>query len=335
MKAPPLPARIALVVLVLAAAGVALASRFRRDNGEVRGSGVVEMDEIDVASRVGGRILRLDVGEGDSVQVGDTLAVLDQGEVTAAYRVQVAEAERASAQALEVRRGPRPEEIQVARAELDAATTALDLARRDFERIEALFKEQVVAQADYDRARTTRDSAAARHAAAADQLSLLVEGNRREQVQASQRAADAAHAQVGSAASRMSELVLLAPAKGVVLLRNFEPGELVQPGQPVVTLGNPDSLWMRVYVAAPRIEQVRLGAPVELRLEGISRNVYTGRVVEIANQAEFTPRAALTEEERANLVFAVKIVLDPNGAALKAGLPADARILPPREPRRD
>ena len=96
----------------------------------------------------------------------------------------MAEAERAAAQSLEVRRGPRPQEIHVARAELDAATTALDLARRDFARIEALFEEHVVAQADFDRARTTRDAAAARHAAAADQLSLLEEGYRREQVEA-------------------------------------------------------------------------------------------------------------------------------------------------------
>ena len=332
MKAPPVPVRIAIVVLVLAVAGVLLASRFQRD-GDVRGSGVVEMDEVDVSSRVGGRIVRLTVEEGDSVSVGDTLAVLDQGEVSEAYRAQTAEAERAAAQALEIRRGPRKEQIRMARAELDAATTALDLARRDFQRIEALFKEQVVAQADYDRALTNRDSAVARHAAAADQLALLEEGNRREQIVASQRAAESASAQARAAQSRMSELVLIAPASGVVLLRNFVPGELVQPGQPVVTLGNPDSLWMRVYIAAPRIEQVRLGAPVEVRLEGISRNVYTGRVVEIASQAEFTPRAALTEEERANLVFGVKIVLDPNGRALKAGLPADVRIEPPRTPR--
>jgi len=327
--------RIALLVLILAGAGVALASRFRRDDGEVRGSGVVEMDEIDVASRVGGRILRIAVGEGDSVRVGDTLAVLDQGEIAEAYIAQVAEAERAEAQALEIRRGPRAEQIRVARAELVAATTALDLATRDFERIEALFREQVVAQADYDRARSERESAAARHAAAADQLALLEEGNRREQILASRRAADAASATARGARSRLGELVLIAPARGVVLLRNFEPGELVQPGQPVVTLGNPDSLWIRVYVAAPHIEQVRLGAPVELRLEGISRNVYTGRVVEIANQAEFTPRAALTEEERANLVFGVKIVLDPSGGALKAGLPADAHIHSPGVPGRD
>jgi HlyD family secretion protein len=290
------------------------------------------MDEIDVASRVGGRILRLTVEEGDRVSVGDTLAMLDQDEVSEGYRAQLAQAEASSAQALEVRRGPRPEQIEMAKAELDAASTALDLAKRDFERIEALFREQVVAQADFDRARTNRDAAAARYASAAEALSLMEEGNRREQVLAAQRTAEAAQAQARVAQSRMSELVLLAPARGVVLLRNFEPGELVQPGVPVVTLGNPDSLWIRVYVGAPRIEQVKLGAPVEVRLQGISRNVYTGRVVEIASQAEFTPRAALTEEERSNLVFGVRIALDPSGGALKAGLPADARIHSPSPP---
>jgi HlyD family secretion protein len=335
VSAPPLRIRIGLLILVLAVAGVALASRFRRDPGAVRASGVVEMDEVDVASRVGGRVVRLAVDEGDTVRVGDTLAVLGQDEVAEGYLAQRAEAERLAAQALEVRRGPRKEQIQVARAELDAATSAYEQTVRDYERIDALFREQVVSQADFDRARTTRDAAAARRAAAAEELALMEEGNRREQVLAAQRAAEAADAQARGALSRLSELVLVAPAKGVVLLRNFEPGELVQAGTPVVTLGNPDSLWMRVYVAAPRIEEVRLGATVEVRLEGISKNVYTGRVVEIANRAEFTPRAALTEEERANLVFAVKIALDPSGGALKAGMPADARIHTPRDRRGD
>jgi HlyD family secretion protein len=85
---------------------------------------------------------------------------------------------------------------------------------------------------------------------------------------------------------------------------------------------------MRTYIAAPKIESVRLGAPAEVRLR---RNgpVYRGRVVEIATRAEFTPRAALTEEERSNIVFGVKIALDPTDGALKPGLPADAVILPP------
>jgi len=114
-----------------------------------------------------------------------------------------------------------------------------------------------------------------------------------------------------------------------VLLKNFEAGELALAGQPVVTLGNPDSLWVRVYVAAPEIGRVRLGARAEVFAEGFGSHTFPGRVVFIASSAEFTPRAALTEEERANLVFAVKIAMDPAGGALKPGLPVEVRISGP------
>src|SRR5262249_33217772 len=79
-------------------------------------------------------------------------------------------------------------------------------------------------------------------------------------------------------------------------------------------------------VAAPLLTKVKLGAAVEVRPVGV-KQPYHGRVVSIAREAEFTPRAALTEEEQANLVFGVKLVLDRTGGALKAGLPADPRIL--------
>jgi HlyD family secretion protein len=70
---------------------------------------------------------------------------------------------------------------------------------------------------------------------------------------------------------------------------------------------------------------VRLGAPVAVTPVGARRS-FRGRVARIATEAEFTPRAALTEEEQANLVFGVKVVLEPSGGVLKPGLPAEARI---------
>jgi HlyD family secretion protein len=96
-----------------------------------------------------------------------------------------------------------------------------------------------------------------------------------------------------------------------------------------VTLGNPDSLWMRVYIAAPKLGEVKLGAAAEVTSPGAPGKRFPGRVVEIASHAEFTPRVALTEDEQANLVFGVKVTLAPTGGVLKAGLPAEARILPP------
>jgi len=316
---PALPA----VALVLALAGCS------NGNGTIRGSGTIEMDEVDVASIVGGRLVRLSVAEGDTVMAGDTLAVLDRGEIAAELAAQAAEAERAQSQARDLQQGARPAELTIARETLRAAEADLALAVVSYERTDKLFKAGVAPPADMDRARTQRDAAEARAAAAREQLRLQEEGFRRAQVTAAKQGAAAAVAQLAGARSRAAELVLTAPRAGVVLLVNYETGELVPAGSPLLTLGDPDSLWMRVYVAAPLLSKVRLGAPVEVRPVG-AKQPFAGRVVSIATEAEFTPRAALTEEEQANLVFGVKLVLAKTQGALKAGLPADARIQPAR-----
>ena len=283
------------------------------------------MDEIDVASQVGGRVARLEVNEGDSVRWGDTLAVLDRGEISADLEAQSAQAERAIAQLQDLRSGPRPQEVQAARADVKAASAQAQLADSELKRVSKLYEGNVTSASDLDRARANRDATLARRQAAAEQLRLLLAGSRREQIAAAQNAAEAARAQLAASRSRARELYLTAPISGVVLLKNFDLGELAPAGLPVVTLGKPDSLWMRVYVAAPELPRVRLGARVEVSVQGIRRR-FSGRVVEIATESEFTPRAALTEEERANLVFGVKVALDPTGGVLKAGLPAEATI---------
>jgi len=251
--------------------------------------------------------------------------VLDRGEVSADLVAQTAEAERAQAQARDLQQGSRPAELVIAREAQRAANADLELARTEFARTEQLVKQGVSAPADLDRSRASRDAAQARASSAAEQVRLLEQGFRHQQVTAANQGAAAALAQLQGARSRAEELVLTAPRSGVVLLVNYRTGELVPPSMPVVTLGDPDSLWMRVYVSAPKLTRVHLGAPVEVRPIGVSRPFH-GRVVSIATEAEFTPRAALTEEEQANLVFAVKLVLDRTGGTLKAGLPADARI---------
>ena len=283
------------------------------------------MDEVDVSSLSGGRVLRLTVNEGDSVHVGDTLAVLDRGELVADLEAQAARAQSAAAQYRDLQAGARPEEVLAARADLAAARADAELADSNFVRMQKLAASRVVSQQDLDRARAARDAASAKARAAAENLRMRETGYRTQQVRAARDAATAAEAQLAGARSRADELVLTAPISGVVLLKNFQAGEVAQPGAPVLTLGNPDSLWMRVYVGAPKLTAVRIGSTADVRPIGAGRS-YPGRVVEIASRAEFTPRAALTEEEQANLVFGVKLVMSPTGGALKAGLPAEARI---------
>jgi HlyD family secretion protein len=265
------------------------------------------------------------VTEGDTVQAGDTLAVLDRGEVAAQVAAQTAEAERAQSQARDLQQGARPAELTIAREALRAAEADLDQAQITYERTDKLYKANVAAAAEMDLARTSMRAAEARAAGAREQLRLFEEGYRRAQVAAANQGATAALAQLAGAQSRARELLLTAPRSGLVLLVNYRAGELVPPNSPVLTLGDPDSLWMRVYVAAPLLTRLRIGSQAEVRPIGV-KQPYSGHVVSISSAAEFTPRAALTEEEQANLVFGVKLVLAKSGGALKAGLPADVRI---------
>jgi HlyD family secretion protein len=312
--------------LTLTLAAALLLAGCRERSPHVLASGTIEMDEIDVGSLVGGRVRHMTVEEGDTVRAGDTLVWLDRGEIEAEVRVQEAQAGRAAAEALEVQHGPRSEQVRIARAELARAIAEATLAQRELARVQSLVVRDVLARAELDRAKAARDAAVARRRAAAANLRLLESGSRSEQIVAAGQAAEAARASVSGARSRLSELALVAPLSGVVLLKNFDVGELALPGQALLTLGNPDSLWIRVYVPSTEMDRVQLGAKAEIRLTGFGGRVFEGRVVQIASRAEFTPRVALTEEERANLVFAVKLALAPNGRTLKAGLPADVRI---------
>ena len=272
---------------------------------------------------------RVLVNEGDTVTLGDTLVVLAQGEVTAGVLQQEAEAQRARDLARDQALGPRVEERRAAKADLDTAEAALTLAERELLRVRSLYDKQLVPQSDLDRAQTQRDQAAARRDGAAQRYRLLETGYRKAVVDAARNAAEAARAGLQSARSKARELTLTAPIPGVVLLKNVEQGEVVGPAVPILTLGDPSKLWIRVYVAAPLLPRVHLGDEVLVRVLGDNRS-YPGRVVEIATRAEFTPRAALTEEERANIVFGVKVAIDPQSGNLKPGMPADARIVPGR-----
>ncbi len=327
---PPRPRGRRQPALILAAAFflLALGPGCARDSGRIEGSGTIEMDEIEIASLVGGRLHRLLVNEGDRVHAGDTLVYLAQGEIVGEVEARSAETDRAESLWRDQQRGPREAERKTTRADLEAAATTLSLAESEFRRAQALHDRNVASDAEVDRARAARDEAAARRAAAEERLALVEEGYRRDQVAAARNAVEAAKGALFSSMAKARELILSAPISGVVLHRNVKSGEVVGPGISILTLGNPDSLWMRCYLSSPEVARIRLGAKAEVHVLGWEKRAFLGRVTQIATRAEFTPRAALTEEERASVVFGIKIALDPTAGVLKPGLPADARIEP-------
>ncbi|HEX7242765.1 MAG TPA: HlyD family efflux transporter periplasmic adaptor subunit, partial [Longimicrobiaceae bacterium] len=185
----------------------------------------------------------------------------------------------------------------------------------------ALVGAGAVARQQLDAAVSAATAATSRRDAARDAVRLTREGPRAGRVEAARAEVAAARAALRSGRALAGDLTLLAPVSGVVLGRWAEAGEVVPAGSAVLTLGEPRRPWTRIYVGQRVLPRLRVGQAVEARLDGLPDRPFRGRVVAIADRAEFTPRVALTETERADLVFGVKVELRDDTGMLKAGLP--------------
>lgn len=308
-----------LAALVLAGCG-------GEEEPGVRARGTLEGTEVRVAPLTAGRVVEVRVREGDAVRRGDTLAVLTRGEVGGEIEAARARVEAAEARLRELEAGTRREEVEVARAQLAGAQGDLRQAESELRRMEGLVGQGLATEQDRERAEAAVTRAASQARVAERTLERLRAGARSETVDAARAelsAARASHRQVLGAAG---ELILTSPLNGVVQLRSYEPGEVVPAGRPALVLVDPADLWIRVYVDQEALSRVRRGAGASVTADAIPDTPVPGRVVEISSRAEFTPRVALTEEERADLVFAVRVAVSDTTGRLRAGMPAEARI---------
>ncbi len=146
-------------------------------------------------------------------------------------------------------------------------------------------------------------------------------------LQQAQAAVAQAQANLDLIDEQISKLEIRAPMSGVILTRNIEPGEFVQPGAVAMTMADLDSLTITVYVPEDRYGQVHLGQTAEVRVDSFPGMVFSATVIQIANQAEFTPRNVQTVEGRSATFYAIKLkVEDPQGK-LKIGMPADVEFI--------
>jgi HlyD family secretion protein len=293
-----------------------------RSDGAVRATGTVEVRELDLSPQVPARVVRVLTDDGESVRAGDTLVLLTQPTTRADIAGQEARVRAAEASLREGLAGPRRSEIQRAEADLRVAEAEVERTGRELERMRPLAANGVVSHQALDNAKAAVESATGRRDAAREALQLLREGTRPERVQAARAELASAKAALAATQAVAQDLVLTAPVNGVVISRNAEPGELLGAGQSAITLGESAAPFVRVYVATRLLPRVREGQRAVARLDGYPDRPIPGRVVAINPKAEFTPRVALTEEERADLLFGVKVALTDTTGLLRPGLPA-------------
>ena len=324
---PPRRVLILVPLLLVVAVIVFVVVRRGASNGAIQATGTVEATETALGFTVPGRLDTLRVDEGDTVMTGAELAWLDRAETRARRAQAAAEEGAARAQLTELERGSRPEEIAGARAAAQAAADGLTQAERDARRSSALLDRHVISQQDDDRAQTALQVARSEDAEAREQLKLVVAGPRREQIDAARARLDAAGSAVRTLDATLAQMVIVAPFRGVITVRNHQRGEIVGAGSPVVTLLDRDDRWVRIYVPEDRLGAVRLGQRASITTDTFRGKRYAGVVSTIASEAEFTPKTVQTREERVKLVYAVKVrIVDDPGYDLKPGMPADVTL---------
>jgi len=383
-----------VIAVVLVAVGIAVVYAFR---GWGRGpsnriviSGNLELTEVNIAFKTAGRLIERNVDEGDGVKKGQIVARLDRDQLVAQRAREVAglasaEAQLAQAETsvqwqkasltadveqkqadlgsnesklLELKNGSRPQEIQEARAAVDAAQSEWTRAKRDWDRAQTLYKNDDISTEQNDQFRSRWQNAEAALKQAKERAALVEAGpraevveaasgqvrrargavkvaeangfelKRREQELAVRRAAIAqSRANIAVIDSQLADTVAVSPVDGVVLVKSADVGEVLAPGTTVVTVGDIDHPWLRGYVDEKDLGRVKLGAKAQITTDSYPKKAYWGRVSFIASEAEFTPKQIQTQQERVKLVYRIKIDVDNPQHELKSNMPADAEIV--------
>jgi HlyD family secretion protein len=315
-------------LLVLAGAGWLVYRQFtgtRPDKLIVYGN--VDIRQVNLGFRVSGRLKEMKSEEGDVVQAGDVIAVLDDGPYQ--DQVHLAEAQVAQAQASysKMVNGFRVEEIEQARAQLAQAKANYDNAVRTFEREDKLLQTHVISQSDYDAATSSRDSLKAMVQSAQANLNLELAGNRKEDIDNAKAQLDNAQANLDNAKRNLTDCQLHASVDGVVITRAVEPGTIVATSTIVYSICETSPVWIRTYVDEGDLGRIYPGMKALVYNDTYANHPYTAQVGFISPVAEFTPKNVETRELRADLVYRLRVILEKPDRHVRQGMPVTVQLL--------
>jgi HlyD family secretion protein len=321
--------RILAVFLILATAAGSWylwhTSRVAHNNTPPTFHGNVDIREVRLGFRIGGKVRDVLKEEGDEVRAGDVVARLDAEPFQNAVDQAEAETRVIEARLTELRNGARPEDIEQARKNLAATEAAYENARLIFERQSRLVASGAVARQDFDTARSTFEAARARWGSAKAALDLLLAGTRAEQIRQAEASLEAARAALSQARTQLADTQLTAPEAGIALTRVVEPGSIVQAGSTALTVSLVSPVRVRAYAPEPQLGLVHPGRKV-LVFTDSRPEPYQGRIGDVSPRAEFTPKSVETEELRTALVYRFRVVVLDADQGLRQGMPVTVKL---------
>ena len=300
-----------IVLVVVVAAAVIAFTQWPKGNGLppgiAAGNGRIEATEVDVATKLPGRLAAVKVREGDTVTLGELLASLDTRSLQAQLKAAQAELLRAT------------EDKAYAEALVVQRNSELTLAQKHLARTRQLAKQGHVSNEQIDRDQNTQVSAEA--ALKAAEIG----------VKEREAAIAAAQAQVEGIQTSLDDSALTAPIAGRVLYRLAEPGEVLPAGGKVLTLLDLEDAYMTIFLPTDDASRLAIGDEARIILDAAPEYVVPATVSYVSPQAQFTPKMVETQDEREKLMFRVKVRIDPAllrkfADRVKVGVPGEAYV---------
>jgi HlyD family secretion protein len=333
---------IALLLAAVAAGGVAV---WRRGHGGERWyTGFVEGEERVLRSEVSGRVLEVAFGEGDRVPAGAVVARLDAADTAARAASKRQEIGVLDA---EIRRGEEQvtlaertwtHDVAAGRAGVARAAADAELAAKDYERARGLRERDVASLQTLDTQRSRHDAAAS---GLTQQRELLRGAEAREgeiavarrQLEVLREQRTLAERQLAELEVQLAKYEIRAPAvETVVQTQLLWPGELAQPGTPVLAVLDPRDKYVQIYVPVADLDRVRVGRRVEIELDSAPGRRVPGEIQFLADEANFTPEKIETRDDRLAQVYRAKVRILEEVERFQPGTEGNVYLLDDEEP---
>lgn len=333
------PNKKAIIALLALAAAGAAGWHFwtNKSDGNIVSEGNIEATSIIIRSETTGILQKINFDEGQQVNANTVLATVEQTNASL-VRTQIEEQVASlQAQLTDLKNGTRPEQIAQAAAVLGQAQAQLEKMtsiyinnKKIYERNQELYNAGGTPEQSLDTQKTLylqsqADMANARQqvASASENLRLLKKGPTQENIRSLEAKVAEAKARLAGQQLALDKTYIRTTNSGTVASRLVEPGELVTPGTAIAKLLDMNDLKITCYVPSTALSKISLDEKVKIKVMGITNKEFTGKITNIAAEAEFTPLNKQSGDDRADLVFAVKVKLLDKDNLLHPGMPAD------------
>lgn len=292
-----------------------------KDNEPLSAMGLLEWDRVELVAETNEPILEVSAREGDILEANSIILQQDTRRVQAQLDESLASLAQARARLAELKRGPRAEQIDEARARLQGVQSEEENARVELKRARSLLVKNLVSPEAVDAADTRLKKATADKDATRASLEELLHGTTAEELQQAEAVVAQAEARVRAISITLDNLTLRAPRPGRLDNLPYEAGERPATGAVIAVMLINKTPYARIYVPEPLRAKVHQGTEATVYVDGLEKP-FAGTVRKISEEAMFTPYYSLTERDRSRLSYLAEVVLtDPDKQQLPSGIP--------------